>query len=450
MVEKYKLYYRVFIAIFWIAMTFGFISEELFPFIEPLRPLVFLAVDGMAFLLGVATLRQRGDIIVAVSYLVLAVGSTIVINHYSIVTLVNGSRDFIGLVMMVPVLRYFLTCKYSGEFRRSFDRQLKIWLWVQAFCITWQFIRYGANDHGGGSMGYGASGIVSMLIYLVSFYLVTRHWDASRYWDSLKQNKVYIILLYPTLLNETKASFIMLVIYFLLLVKIDRLTIIKIVCSLPLGIAALCGIGLAYFDITDQDPEEVLSMDFFQNYFYGEDLDFLVEVGWLIQDGEMEIDPDNWWTLDIPRFAKPVLITPMLRDETSGGVWLGAGVGQFKGGQVMSATPFARNNQWLLQGSKILLFFIYVQLGIVGLIWLLAVLGRDLWPRVNRHIPYSLPVQLFVVMDMLMIFIYNDSIRVLSFCIVFFYIALSVQPLKHQTENTESAENAENTSVAVS
>ncbi len=32
----------------------------------------------------------------------------------------------------------------------------------------------------------------------------------------------------------------------------------------------------------------------------------------MLQDGEMEIDPSNWWTLDIPRFAKPVLVTPML------------------------------------------------------------------------------------------------------------------------------------------
>lgn len=438
MINKYKLYYRVFIAVFWIAMTFGFVADELLPFLEPLRPMVFMALDAIVIMLGVATLRQRGDIAVAVSFLVIAVLSTLIVNHASMVTFVNGSRDFVGLVLLVPVLRYFLTCRHADKFRHDFDRQLRIWLWVQAFCITWQFALYGANDHGGGSMGFGASGIVSMLIYLVSFYFVTRDWDASRYWQSLKRNKEYIFLLYPTMLNETKASFIMLVIYFMLLVKFDRLAVMRLVLALPIALCAFVGIAAAYFDITDQDPEKVLSKEFFQNYFYGEDLDFLVEVGWLIQDGEMEIDPANWWTLDIPRFAKPVLVTPMLKDETQGGVWLGAGIGQFKGGQVMSSTKFAQNNQWLLQGSKILLFFIYVQLGIIGLIWMLAVLARDLWPRVNRSVPYSLQVQLFVLADMLLILIYNDSIRVLGFCMVFFYIAFSMQPLKKR-EHAEAA-----------
>lgn len=440
MIGKYKLYYRVFIAVFWIAMTFGFVADELLPFLEPLRPAVFLLLDGLVVLLGLATLRQRGDIIVALSYMAIAVVSSLIVNHCSVATFVNGSRDFVGLVLMVPVLRYFLTCRYADDFRKSFNRQLRIWLWLQAFCITWQFALYGANDHGGGSMGFGASGITSMLIYLVSFYLITRNWDSSRYWDSLKRNKEYIFLLYPTLLNETKASFIMLVIYFLLLVKYDRLAVMRLLLAFPISVCAFVVLAVAYFDITDQDPEKVLSKEFFQNYFYGEDLDFLVEVGWMLQDGEMEIDPSNWWTLDIPRFAKPVLVTPMLRSETNGGVWLGAGVGQFKGGQVMSSTRFAQNNQWLLQGSKILLFFVYVQLGIIGLIWIIAVLARDLWPRVNRQIPFSMQVQLFVLADMLLIFIYNDSIRVLSFCLVFFYVALSMQPLKQASAKAVSAD----------
>lgn len=82
-------------------MTFGFVADELLPFLEPLRPAVFLLLDGLVVLLGLATLRQRGDIIVALSYMAIAVVSSLIVNHGSVATFVNGSRDFVGLVLMV-------------------------------------------------------------------------------------------------------------------------------------------------------------------------------------------------------------------------------------------------------------------------------------------------------------------------------------------------------------
>ncbi len=59
--RKYKaIYYRVFIAIFGFAMTFGFVADELLPFLEPLRPAVFLVLDGLVVLLGLATFAAKG------------------------------------------------------------------------------------------------------------------------------------------------------------------------------------------------------------------------------------------------------------------------------------------------------------------------------------------------------------------------------------------------------
>lgn len=438
----------MFIVIFWITMTFGFVAEELLPVLEPLRPMVFLLADGLALLLGVATIRQKGDLLVLVSYAAIAFLSTVVINHGSMMQLLNGSRDFIGLLFMIPALRYFLTSRHSEEFRLSFDKQLRIWLWLQAVCITWQFIRYGANDHGGGSMGYGSSGIVSMLIYLVSFYLITRHWNADSYWESLRRNKEYVFLLFPTFLNETKASFIMLVIYFLLLVKVDRKFVIRMAVGVPVGIVAFIGVGMMYFNITGQKAEEVLSEEFFTNYFYGEDLDFLVEVGLMLQDDEIEVDPEQWWVNDIPRFAKIALVIPILKNDTAGGVWWGAGVGQFKGSSVVGLTKFASKNQWLMFGSKVMIFFMLVQLGIIGLIWFIIVITRDLFPR-KGSLPYSLQVQLFITADMLLIYLYNDSIRVLAFCMVFFYLSLAMQPLHERIMGNQSADGNRRTRSAL-
>ncbi len=426
MVEKYKLYYRTFLVIFWVASSFGFVSEELLPPLKGATSIVFLLCDVVLFVLGLVTLRQKGDVLTFISYLLLAVTSTILLNGESALNLLNGSRDFLGLILVAPVLRYFFTCKHSREFMASFDRQLYIWLCLQAVCITEQFLRYGANDHGGGTMGMGASGIASILIYLVSFYLISRRWDSSHFWRSLKENWKYIFLLYPSYLNETKLSFILLAAYFVLLIKFDRKLVLRAVFIIPVAIAGLCGISAIYFSVTNQDADKVLSKEFVEEYLYGgEDLDKLIDVGLMVQSGEIEVDPRDWWAVDIPRMAKLLLIGPYVAD-CPGGHALGAGLGHFKGGQLVKETHFAEQNRWLLQGSRPWSFFVYVQLGWVGFLWSLLVLGRLIFCRGSRY-PQHRQIMILVSLAALAIMFYNDTFRVFNFCVTMFYITLALR-----------------------
>ena len=159
------------------------------------------------------------------------------------------------------------THERSDEFKASIIKQLNIWLWLQAFCVTEQFIRYGANDHGGGTMGEGASGMVSMMIYLVSFFLITRNWDSSDYFGSLRRNWKYIFLLYPSFLNETKVSFILLAAYFVLLLKYDRKLLLRMTYILPLSVLVFIGLGSLYLNLTRQEADEVLSAEFLKIIF---------------------------------------------------------------------------------------------------------------------------------------------------------------------------------------
>ena len=246
MIERYKLYYRLFLTIFWIETCFGFVAEELLPFIEPLRNVLFLLCDVATLVLGLLTMRKRGDLAVFISFFVLAILSTVIVNGESWLTMLNGSRDFFGLILAIPIMRWFFLHERSAEFKRSMIKQLKIWMWLQAFCVTEQFIRYGANDHGGGTMGFGASGMTSMMIYLVSFFLVTRNWDSDSYFNSLRKNWVYVFLLFPSFLNETKVSFILLALYFILLIKYDRKLIVRLAIILPVSVAAFIGLGNIY------------------------------------------------------------------------------------------------------------------------------------------------------------------------------------------------------------
>lgn len=432
MVERYKLYYRLFLAIFWIETCYGFVAEELLPFMDSARNVTMLLCDMLTLLLGLLTIRNKRDLTFFGAFAVLGVLSTIILNGESMLTLFNGSRDFFGLLFAVPILRWFLVHERSSEFKRLWIKQLDIWLWLQALCITEQFIRYGANDHGGGTMGEGASGMTSTMIYLISFFLITRNWDSSNYFASLRKNWRYIFLLYPTFLNETKVSFIFLVAYLLLLIKYDRKVVLRLVYILPAGIVGILALGSFYMNVTEQDAEKVLSEEFFEQYLYGINLDEMIDVAIMVQDGDIEVDPRDWWVVDIPRLAKIVLIIPELRD-CRGGLSLGAGVGQFKGGTLVKETKFATYNQWLLQGSRPWVFFVITQLGVIGVIWWVLLCCCQIFTRHSKR-PCAVKMQLLMALLLGIILLYNDSLRFFNYDVLLFSMALLLKYFKPEPE----------------
>lgn len=135
-IDKYKLVYRVFIVTFWVMWCWGFVSEQLIPPLDRLDSYQLVLTDGIIILLGLATLRNRGDVLVMASFYLMAFGSTILFNKLSMFDFLNGSRDFIGLLFMMPILRWFFTGEHAEDFTRKFDKQLLVWMYVQAFCAT--------------------------------------------------------------------------------------------------------------------------------------------------------------------------------------------------------------------------------------------------------------------------------------------------------------------------
>lgn len=438
-ISRYKLYLYVFMSAFWLACCWGFVADELIPPLHKFDTVKYLIVDFALAILGLSCLRNKFDIAVFVSFIILSVFSSFVFNHVGFMIYFNGFRDFIGLTLVVPVLRYFFTSDHAADFKRLFDKTLYIWLWLQAVCITWQFIRYGAGDMGGGTLGEGGSGMTSMLIYVVSFYLIAPHWDSSRYWESLKKNKVYIFLLYPTFLNETKISFILFFAYFLLLMKFDKTLLIRMVYIVPLGFIMLIGIFAAYLSATDQEAEKYFLSDTYADYLYGLDLDELVELGQKIQDGDMVIDQFDKWGIDIPRFAKIGIMMPVLASKKCG-LLFGEGIGQFKGWTTGRMTHFANEYQWLLIGSRPMFFSIIVQLGFLGLIWLVWLLVRLIFSG-NATRPLGKQLRWLIALCMVLIMIYNDSLREATMCIMFFFILLAVRNYDTPASESEIVES---------
>ena len=418
MIDRYKFLSGLFFGAMWALLTFGFISEELLPPLIPLRSVVLLLTDIIFLFLGIYLLRDRRDIFVLVSFMLIGVISCY-LNHLGLIFSFNGTRDFFGLLFAVPICRWFLTSKHREQFISSFDKQLLIFLFLQAFCMTWQFIRYGANDHGGGSMGYGYSGIVSTLIYIISFYLLSKRWRYGNYLDEVVRNKMYFILLYPTFLNETKISFIFLLAYFLLLFPFEWRTVFKLVMAVPIMIVGMLGLGIAYLSITGQNMESVFSQEAMDDYMIGEDPEELLELAQFIQDGTYDVEDIG--NIDVPRFTKIIFIPEALSDCV-GGIMFGAGLGQFKGGTVMELTPFAAEWQWLLTGSLPFLFSVVIQLGILGLIWFCINIATILLPR--SPLPAGINIKCFIWVIIILVMMYNDSLRFFPFTFILVYIAL--------------------------
>ncbi len=436
MVEKYRLFTGLFFGALWIALCFGFVAEEFIPPLLPLRSFVMLFCDIVFLILGLFSLRDRRDLIVFFSFVLIG-GVSSVLNGLGPVFIINGARDFFGILFAIPICRMLLKSHYRDRFVSSFDRQLKIFLVLQAICLTWQFIRYGANDHGGGTMGFGYSGIVSTLIYITSFYLLSKYWTFGNYWVNMGKYKVYFILLYPTFLNETKISFIFLLAYFLLLLPIEWKTVFKIMVSIPLIVFFLLFAGYSYLVITGQVVEGVFSEEAMNDYMIGEDPEELLELVEALQDDVY--DKEDVGMLDIPRFTK-LFVMPDAVMDSQGGLLLGAGLGQFKGGSVLDYTPFAERWTYLLSGSIVGALIIFIQMGLLGFVWFLYNMVSVLIPRSPLLLGNN--IKLYVALILSLVMFYNDALRFFPFCFIIFYIVLRgyvgvKEPVKSKTEGIE-------------
>ena len=424
MIERDTFYFRVFCITFWVLAVGNFVIDELLPTFIQLRLLIIMMADVTLILLGLATLKEKWDKIFIIAFVAIGALSSI-INRLPFILWINGYRDFIPFLFCLPIFRYFYTSLDSARFRQSFDKQLKIFLVIQAFCVTEQFILYGANDAGGGSLGYGYSGIISMLIILISFYFVSKNWDPENYLRSLWNNRLYIFLMFPVLLNETKVSFLLLVIYILLLFSISIKSLGKILLALPIIAVTIIGGYMVYMWATNS-YNDIAEDNYIDIYLTGgskEDVDELLELAEIAIDETDYGTDDNWTYMDIPRFVKIGLLFYALED-TPGGNIFGAGLGQLKGGSTLEVTDFVKNNPIIFNGTKVTFFQFYATLGILGLIWVFFWFKRLIAFKTQKY-KMSLNLKLFLILVCILTFFYNDFFRYLAPVAIFYYLCFA-------------------------
>lgn len=419
------IYRQILFTCFWVWAVFGFVQDEILPFLANIQSIVFVSLDIILISLGLLTVRKTFDIILGLVFIVISAISTIFVNNLSLANYLNGFREFLPFVFMVPILRYFLEDnRRRDDFIRRIDRQLLIFLIIQVPCVFYQFLKYGANDHGGGSLGNWFSGIISTLIYIITFYLVQKRWDSEHYLKSFLRNKYMLLLLLPSFLNETKVSFVYFAIFFALLFRFDAKLIFKVALASPFIIVAYFFIYNTYMSATKADEESVdLNYLLFEYLSTNEvELEDMILFSEMLEHGDFGDDDD--WTVDLPRMTK-IALTPEVLSDSNGGLLLGAGLSHFKGGTNVKITAFAKEYHWILNGTQPFIFFVAIQLGLIGVAWT-VVFFLSLFGYVHRRKPIERNTKLTVFMGLIviLIFFYNPAYRQPLFCVISFYVIM--------------------------
>lgn len=406
-IEKSLFYQRILFIAFWIRAVWAFFAEEVAPFAASLQPLVYLAFDAVIVALGLVMMSRKRDKIYAVVFIAIGLVITCLLNELSLFFYINGLRDFISLLFIIPIMDYFLREPERRErFVADFDRQLFWFLVLQVPCVLYQFFVYGAGDHGGGSLGNGSSGIISTLIFVISFYLIKKRMDPERYVASLWENKIYILLLIPTQLNETKISFFFIIMYFLLLLPLNKKLFIRLLFAIPFMILVTWIAIMGYMAILSDNPEAA-------NMF---DLDYMSET-YLLDDGDMVdtaealylADSEYFEGADIPRFTK-IIYLATFNDQYPGHMWTGMGIGHFKGGTMVKTSKFYKDNEWMLGGTIIYVVFLIVQLGLIGVVLALWFFW-NLFSAPEKGLKRDYNMQIFMILMFVLLIVYNESLR---------------------------------------
>lgn len=407
------------IALFWVLGVWPFIAQFVPAVYDALLTPIGLLADFIILILGLWTLRNKWDIAILVSYILISAVGTILVNHLSVIFWLNGSRFYFGIIFFIPIFRWIFSQRNRAiYFIELLDKSLYIFLWIQVPCMIYEFVVLGGNDQGGGSLGNYMSGVISGLIYIISFYLMLRRWDNNKnYLSNLLANWTLVFLLCPTFMNETKISFIYLLLYFILLVPFNKKFLVNLLICLPFIALGAGGALYLYFNTqVDTQSEKLFSIEYLEYYVMGDDQTYDIMESLLEKESS---DEDR----DFMRGAKLLMLPTVVMDQPHG-LWIGYGTSQYKGQSVLEQTDFYKRYQWFLFGTSTLLMMVLIDMGIAGLIWLLFAFAVMFGWVGQKKRQFKGQLQWFMGLQCLIQFPYAANITLPIYALVFIYITM--------------------------
>jgi predicted anti-sigma-YlaC factor YlaD len=396
---------RLFFAILVFCSVSGILSTTIIPAQERTIRLGLFCCDGLILLMALLSVwRNRGSYVVwsLMSFLLISTITYVYTSdRFGILEHLNGLRDPLFFFSSLIVVYDLYYSRYQELFIRWFTWFLVAFAVVQIPIAVMQFLKSGAGDGVGGTYGSaGGSGYLSQILFLITFFLAVRYAsleDGSHF--SFRKIPVFFALLLPCVINETKVSFFLLAAFVVLLAGSRR----RILRTIPM---LVLGLGLAYllnyyYSSTAEDSSKILDQQFIEQYL----LTNPTEAGG-----------------DLPRFQRLMLMFRVMGGD-AGSILLGMGYGVIGGGNILGISRLGRSLYYLVQGSRILLFRIWIQGGLLAVLTLAFAMFA--WLRVRRyHYPTMRKFYWFLAFSLLLSWFYNEAMvdRTFAPVAIFFMI----------------------------
>lgn len=357
-----------------------------------------LIADFLIFLicLYIVISTSRGLIILS-SFFILSTITFFLGNVISLNDHLFGIRDLTVLISVFIIFSYVYSNRIRDSFSIYFNNFISLFLKAQLVFSVVQFFIFGPGDQVTGTLGKGGSGILTITIFLLVFYRLTFKY---RNPNEFRLKNIYPFLPYfiPIFLNETKVSLIVAAMFFISLIKFNSIKSV-------LGIA-ISGVifVLLFSNLYTSQEEHHLTKNPLQAFTSEEFIDFYL----------IGLDKVEYYN-DIPRIGKMYLgVDVLARNEM---LAVGAEYSAFNG-ESLSKTNFAEDYDWLLTGSRPLLFYLLISGGVVLICYFLITTTYYLTLENGSQFKIKSLV-FFNIMMFALLLLYNDNMRYLNFSLLF-------------------------------
>lgn len=385
---KTKLFLFMLIQVF--NSVAGLIATMVIPSADRIIRLGVVGSDVLMVLLAFSAFWTRRDFY-GVKYMALfLLASTLTFiytsERFGFTEHLNGLREPLFFFASI-VVAYDLYESYTRPlFATVFTRYLMVFALVQIPVTILQFMKFGAGDAVGGTYGIaGGSGYLSQLLFLICFYLVVRYAsleDGTNF--RITRTMMMVPILIPCALNETKISFFLLAVFLVLLVSSPR----RIYRAVPL---LLLGVGLMYllnyyYTQTVEDSSRIFDENFLEKYLL--------------------TNPTGTGG-DLPRLQRVQIMFHLLGNDF-GSILLGMGYGLLGGGNIMSMSRLGRSLYYLVTGSRVLLFRVWIQGGLLATLLVAGVMFSYVRSRVEKTFTLR-QFSWFLLFSLLVVWFYDEA-----------------------------------------
>jgi hypothetical protein len=414
---KTKLY--LFLLIQFFNSVSGALATMVVPSADRLIRLGVVGGDAVMLLLAFSAFWTRREFYgvkyMALFLLVSTLTFIYTVDRFGFAEHLNGLRETLYFFSSMVVV-YDLYESYTRPlFAKIFTSYLIVFAIVQTPVAILQFLKFGAGDPVGGTYGTaGGSGYISQLLFLICFYFVVRYAslaDGSNF--SVSRTILAFPILIPCALNETKISFLLLAGFLALLISSPR----KIYRAVPL---LILGLGLMYllnyyYTQTVEDTRTIFDEDFIEKYLL--------------------TNPTGTGG-DLPRLQRIQIMFHIMGGDI-GSILLGMGYGVLGGGNIMSMSRLGRSLYYLVTGSRVLLFRVWIQGGLIAAILVAANMFAYLRSRVEKTFTLR-QFSWFLLFSLLVIWVYDEAIfdRVFAPIVAFFMMWIRAGGLDGEVDPT--------------